>query len=248
MKSDIIIIGGGASGLMAAIGAAQQLNQSENGGTVTVLEKMPKPGRKIMVTGKGRCNFTNVKDWGAFSEHIRTNTNFVSPAFHNLTPEDLVAFFKSNGLQSEVERGDRAYPKSRKSGDVVDTLVRTATMNGVKIVTGCEVRFVEATPKGFKLECVRTIVKDFKFKPAETKVEHLEFSAAKLIIATGGLSYPGSGSTGDGYVWAEQFGHTIEPVFPSLTAIVPLGYKRDKSPLAQEIKMAFKLPNDQDLT
>jgi hypothetical protein len=244
MKSDIVIIGGGASGLMAAIGAALQLNQTENGGTVTVLEKMPKAGRKIMVTGKGRCNFTNVKDWSAFSEHIRTNTNFVSPAFHNLTPEDLVAFFKSNGLPSEIERGDRAYPKSRKSGDVVDALVRTATMHGVKIVTGCEVRSIEASPKGFRLECIKTTVKEFKFKPSETKVEHLDYFASKLIVATGGLSYPGSGSTGDGYVFAEQFGHKIETLFPSLTALVPAGYKSDKSPLVEEMKMAFRGPRN----
>ena len=87
MKSDIIVIGGGASGLVAAVGAAEVLAQAGNGGTVTVLEKMPKAGRKVMITGKGRCNFTNVKEWGDFSDHIRTDTNFVSPAWHNLTPE-----------------------------------------------------------------------------------------------------------------------------------------------------------------
>ena len=87
MRSDIVIIGGGAAGLVAAIGAAKVLTESENGGTVTVLEKMPKAGRKVMITGKGRCNFTNVKEWQDFSDHIRTDTNFLSAAWHNLTPE-----------------------------------------------------------------------------------------------------------------------------------------------------------------
>ena len=89
MRSDIIVIGGGAAGLMAAVGAAKVLAESAEGGTVTVLEKMPKAGRKVMITGKGRCNFTNVKDWAAFSDHIRTDVNFVSPSWHNLTPEAL---------------------------------------------------------------------------------------------------------------------------------------------------------------
>ena len=98
MKSDIIVIGGGAAGLMAAIGAAKTLAESETGGTVTVLEKMPRPGRKVMITGKGRCNFTNVKEWGDFSAHIRTDVNFLSPAWHNLTPEALIGLFRENGI------------------------------------------------------------------------------------------------------------------------------------------------------
>ncbi|MBR2746921.1 MAG: NAD(P)/FAD-dependent oxidoreductase, partial [Bacteroidales bacterium] len=131
MKSDIIVIGGGASGLVAAVGAAEVLAQTENGGTVTVLEKMPKAGRKVMITGKGRCNFTNVKEWGDFSGHVRTDTNFVSPAWHNLPPEKLIELFKINGLRSIVERGDRAFPESHMAGDVVDTLLRACTLAGV---------------------------------------------------------------------------------------------------------------------
>ena len=139
MKSDIIVIGGGASGLAAAIGAAEVLARTENGGTVTVLEKMPKAGRKVMITGKGRCNFTNVKEWGDFSGHVRTDTNFVSPAWHNLPPEKLIELLRRNGLRSVVERGDRAFPESHMAGDVVDTLLRACTLAGVKVVTGCEV-------------------------------------------------------------------------------------------------------------
>ena len=116
MRSDIIVIGGGAAGLMAAVGAAEQIAAAGGSGTVTVLEKMPKAGRKVMITGKGRCNFTNVKAWEDFQAHIRTDANFVSPAFHNLTPEGVVALFKENGMRSVVERGDRAFPMSHSPG------------------------------------------------------------------------------------------------------------------------------------
>ena len=156
MRSDIVVIGGGAAGLMAAVGAARVLSQSENGGTVTVLEKMPKAGRKVMITGKGRCNFTNVKDWGDFQDHIRTDVNFVSPAWHNLTPEGVMELLKSNGMPSVVERGDRAFPASHMAGDVVDTLLRACTLSGVKVVTDCEVKTIDMNARGFSLDCVQT--------------------------------------------------------------------------------------------
>jgi len=254
MKSDIVIIGGGAAGLVAAVGAAKVLAQRENGGTVTVLEKMPKAGRKMMITGKGRCNFTNVKDWGDFSSHIRTDVNFVSPAWHNLTPEDVVELFRQNGMRSEVERGDRAFPASHMAGDVVDTLLRACTLAGVKVVTDCEVKTIDITPRGFSLDCVQTSRRQVRIpvddprklrpgKPAPTReeltIEPVEYNCSKLIIATGGLSYPGTGSTGDGYMWAEEMGHGVDPCFPALTALVPAGYK-EKTPLAAEIKQAFR--------
>ncbi len=254
MRSDIIVIGGGAAGLLAAVGAAETLARTENGGTVTVLEKMPKTGRKIMITGKGRCNFTNVKDWAGFSDHIRTDVNFVSPSWHNLPPEKLIELLRSNGLRSVVERGDRAFPQSHNAGDVVDTLVRACTLLGVKIVTGCEVKTIDKTARGYSLDCIRTTVKEFRQRTdddrdydrrnapvrKETTIEPEEYSCRKLIVATGGLSYPGTGSTGDGYMWAEEIGHTVTPCFPSLTALVPAGYKSEKNPLAEEIKVAFR--------
>ena len=95
MKSDIIVIGGGASGLMAAYAAASTLNDDGVCAQVTVLEKMPRPGRKIMITGKGRCNFSNVKGWNDFSQHIRSKGNFVKSAFFNLSPEAVLDFFSS---------------------------------------------------------------------------------------------------------------------------------------------------------
>lgn len=221
---------------MAAVGAAGKLAELENGGTVTVLEKMQKPGRKIMVSGKGRCNFTNVKNWEDFGEHVCNGASFIAPAFHNLTPENVVEFFRANGMRSVVERGDRAFPQSYKSGDVVDTLVRACMLRGVKIVNGCAVDEVERVPKGFRLHCTVTTVKEFrrrdddgrgKNKPvrSETKVEKEVYLCSKLIIATGGLSYPWTGSDGDGYGWCKAFGHDVTDCLPSLTAIVPEGYK-----------------------
>ena len=205
MKSEIIIIGGGAAGLMAAYGAAKAVPAGSNA-RIIILEKMPRPGRKILFTGKGRCNITNLKGWNEFSTHIRTNPNFVKPAFYNFGPEDMIDFLESNGLETVVERGDRAFPYSHRASDVLDTIVETVLRQGVTLLTERE---VEEIRPGFEIRC--------------TNGE--SFECSKLIIATGGLSYPMTGSTGDGYRWAEFFGHKMIPCFPSLTALVPKGYK-----------------------
>ena len=210
-SADIIIIGGGAAGLMAAAGAA---STSDNNGRVIVLEKMPRPGRKIMITGKGRCNFTNVKPWNEFSSHIHPKPNFLKPSFYNLSSEKMLEFLDYQGMESIVERGDRAFPASHLASDVVDALVRAAENAGAEILCGKEIATASSMPrndveKGFAVKCT----------------DGSEYTCKKLIICTGGLSYPKTGSSGDGYRWAEEMGHAIRPLFPSLTAIVPKGYK-----------------------
>ena len=185
---------------MAAYGAVKALPLGSSA-RVTVLEKMPRPGRKILFTGKGRCNFTNLKDWNEFSQHIRTNPNFVKPAFYNFTPENTIDFLERNGLETVVERGDRAFPYSHRASDVLDTIVEVVLRHGVTLLTDREV--TDILP-GFSIRCA----------DGET------FECSKLIIATGGLSYPGTGSTGDGYKLAEQAGHTIVEPVPSLVSLV----------------------------
>lgn len=211
MQSDIVVIGGGASGLMAAYYAAKTLSDAGVAAQVTVLEKMPRPGRKIMITGKGRCNFSNVKNWNDFCGHIRSKPNFVKPALHNLTSEGLLAFFEGFGMKTVVERGDRAFPDSHLASDVVDTLVSAAQSVGVKIETDAEVYDIMQTAGARR----------FSVKLKDGRA----FVCSFVIIATGGLSYPSTGSTGDGYLWAKALGHKIEPTFPALTALVPKGYK-----------------------
>ena len=218
-SAEIIIIGGGAAGLMAAAGAAQTLCGS---GRVVVLEKMQRPGRKIMITGKGRCNFTNLKAWNEFSGHVHPKPNFLKPSFYNLSSEKMIDFLTEHGMESVVERGDRAFPASHLASDVVDALVRAAEEAGAEVLCGKEVREIsplaslgrndrgdEGRNEGFKIECTDGSI----------------YECRKLIICTGGLSYPKTGSSGDGYEWAKKMGHAIRPLFPSLTAVVPKGYK-----------------------
>jgi len=204
-EAGIIIIGAGAAGLMAAYGAASQ------GADTVVLERMPRPGRKIMITGKGRCNFTNVKVWNDFQEHVHPKAAFLRPSFQNLTPERLIDFFQENGMPAVVERGDRAFPESHLASDVVDALVRAAQGAGARIVCNCTVTNIisDNAGEGFIVNCG----------------DGSSWRCKKLIITTGGLSYPKTGSTGDGYGWAKAFGHRLTPRFPSLTAITPKNYR-----------------------
>ncbi|MBQ3206769.1 MAG: aminoacetone oxidase family FAD-binding enzyme [Bacteroidales bacterium] len=210
--ADIIIIGGGAAGLMAAVAAAKQLASAEGASKVLVLEKMPRPGRKIMITGKGRCNFTNVKPWNEFSGHIHPKPNFLKPAFYNLNSEKMVDFLQGHGVECVVERGDRAFPASHLASDVVDGLLKAAGKSGAQVLCGKEVKEIRRNDDGQE---------HFTVKCSDSSI----YTCCKIIICTGGLSYPKTGSTGDGYKWGEEMGHSIRPLFPSLTAIVPKGYK-----------------------
>ena len=233
--ADIIIIGGGAAGLMAAAGAAKTLaEKSETGsarGRVIILEKMPRPGRKIMITGKGRCNFTNVKQWNEFQEHIHPKPNFLKPSFYNLNSDKMLSFMEDQGLSVVVERGDRAFPESHLVSDVVDALVRAAQRTGAELFCNKEVKDIctidshDADALQNDGAVLQSAACPFTGRFHITCQDGSEYTCSKLIICTGGLSYPKTGSTGDGYGWAEKTGHKIRPLFPSLTAIVPKGYK-----------------------
>lgn len=206
VSAEIIIIGGGAAGLMAAAGAGATLCGD---GRVIVLEKMQRPGRKIMITGKGRCNFTNVKAWNEFNGHIHPKPNFLKPSFYNLSSEKMIEFLADHGMESVVERGDRGFPASHLASDVVDALVRAAEQAGAEVLCNKEVNRLSQAEGSFTVVCADGSI----------------YVCKKLIICTGGLSYPKTGSSGDGYRWAKEMGHSIRPLFPSLTAVVPKGYK-----------------------
>ncbi|MDX9782249.1 MAG: aminoacetone oxidase family FAD-binding enzyme [Bacteroidales bacterium] len=206
---DIVVAGAGASGLMASIAAA------EMGMKVLLLEKMERPGRKILITGKGRCNITNTKDWDEFSKHVYPNSNFFKTAFKSFSNKSLIDFFNKSGLETSVERGDRVYPLSGKSQDVVFALLNRISELGVQLEINSKLcdstvrngRIVEIkydSPKGL------TVIK-----------------TSALIISTGGLSYPLTGSTGDGFIFAEQNGITCTKTLPSLTALKPVNYNID---------------------
>lgn len=202
---DVAIIGGGAAGMMAALAAKPAGGNIK----VTVFEKMPRPGRKILVTGKGRCNLTNACGWEEFSTHIHPDAGLLRYPFEAFSPSDTISFFKKIGLECVTQRGRRVFPASMKAMDVVDALVRALKAKGVEIRCGCKaVGIVKDEDGTFTIRCANGQV---------------AYSKA-VIISTGGLSYPATGSEGDGYVFAEDFGHRITPCFPSLTALRPAGY------------------------
>lgn len=195
---DLIVVGGGASGLMAAGIAAQK------GANVLLLEKMFRPGRKLRITGKGRCNITNLTDVDDFLTHVGPNPEFLRPAFEEFFAEDLIRFFNSINIRTKTERGRRVFPKSDKAQDIVDGLTNWVRNMGVKTQSNVRIN--------------KLILSDGKFKAIKSDKGKL-FFAKKLILCTGGASYPATGSTGDGYRILEKQGHQINKVRPSL---VPL--------------------------
>ncbi len=233
---DIIIIGAGAAGLMAAVGCgeaaagrADEASTGAGGGLrVVVLEKMPRPGRKIMITGKGRCNLTNVKDWEDFSQHIHPKANLLRPAFYSFPPQAVIGLMESCGVECVVERGDRAFPASHVAADVVDALVRAAKKSGAEIL--CNKTVTTITPLQTDDPSGSSMTDDptGNTQPAKFEIncqDGSSYRCKKLIITTGGLSYPTTGSTGDGLGWATALGLETRPTFPSLTALVPKNYK-----------------------
>ena len=184
----MLVIGAGAAGMMAAITAARQ------GASVTVIEKNDKIGRKLYITGKGRCNVTNQCPVDEFSTHVVTNARFVLSALNRFSPQHTITFFEEAGVPLKVERGNRVYPVSDRSADIIDALLREAKAAGVRFITGVAVREIEKTEDGYTV-----------------RLADRELHCKQLMIATGGVSYSGTGSTGDGYRFATNLGHTIVP-------------------------------------
>lgn len=199
----IIVIGGGAAGMMAAVSASQQ------GAEVTVLEKMAVLGRKLSITGKGRCNITNSADKQTIIKNIPGNGSFIYSALHSFDNEDIVDFLNQHGVSTKVERGGRVFPVSDNAKDVVGAFQKAFQENNVKVVTG----------QGVK----RILMHDGQVTGV-LAANNVEYAADAVILATGGSSYPGTGSTGDGYRMGQMVGHTIIPLKPSL---VPLEVGED---------------------
>lgn len=200
---DVIVVGAGAAGMMAAGTAAQA------GKRVLLLEKMDKSGRKVRITGKGRCNVTNARPAEEFASQVRTNAAFFAPAFAEFNNRSTIRFFERAGVKLDIERGDRVFPKSGKAWDIANALLAYCFENGVKILY--DTRVTQIMTLGDKVFGVRYVNK----RGFERKEE-----CAQVILTTGGVSYPATGSTGDGYAFAADLGHTIEPLRPSLTPLV----------------------------
>lgn len=195
---DLIIIGGGAAGMMASIFAAR------NGLNCLVLEHNEKLGKKLYITGKGRCNLTNNSSIENHLSNIVNNNKFMFSALNAFSPQATMEFFESAGLKLKTEQGNRVFPASDKSSDVIKTLTKLMAEYGVEVELNCEVLSVKKIGNKFDIECIN-----------KTK-----YTSNSVIIATGGLSYSGTGASGLGYKIAKSFGHKIVETKPALCPIV----------------------------
>lgn len=215
---DIVIIGGGAAGLMAASIAA------ESGNTVVLIEKNYRCGSKLLITGKGRCNLTNTHTWEEFSPHIHPDSGFFKTAFFSFSNQDVISFFEKNGMATMVERGHRVFPVSEKSQDVLQTFLNTLNRENVEIKYNSQVSRVIRSDDGLFNTMFLSAINASKEKPLGDRITMDAILSKTVIVTTGGLSYPATGSTGDGYIIAKSFGHTISSTYPSLTALKPSKY------------------------
>ena len=203
----IAVIGCGAAGMMAALAAA------ESGGSVTIFEKNEKPGKKIYITGKGRCNVTNACDVTDYFDSVRRNPRFLYSAVYGYDNRAVMDFFENNGCRLKVERGDRVFPMSDHSSDIIRTLYNAVKKAGVKVLLETVVHSVES--EGGEVKAVA-------YSEGNEPITHEEFD--RVIVCTGGMSYPSTGSTGDGYRFAKDLGHKIVEPRPSL---VPFEIKEE---------------------
>ena len=194
----VVIIGGGAAGLMAAVTAA------EKGACVTVVEKNERPARKLMITGKGRCNVTNNCNVDTLIANVPKNPRFLYSAFSGFSAFDTIKFFENSGVALKTERGNRVFPVSDKAVDIVDALVSSAKKRGAKIInaTATAILSKDGAVSGVKLQNGEILLAD------------------SVVVATGGLSYPVTGSTGDGYRFSKALGHTVTELTPSLVPLM----------------------------
>ena len=197
MTGDVIIVGGGAAGLFAACELAKHWLD------VIVIEPNSKLGRKLRITGKGRCNVTNNCDIDTIIKNIPRNPRFLYSALNQLSPADVMEWFESRRVPLKTERGARVFPVSDDANDIAEALVRECKKLHVKFIKDkvTDIIYEDSEIKG--VECVKGI-----------------YFADTVILATGGLSYPATGSTGDGYLFAEKLGHTVTELSPSLVPIV----------------------------
>lgn len=199
--SKILVVGGGAAGMMAAVTAARR------GKNVLLLEKNEKLGKKLFITGKGRCNLTNSVEVEELFNAVVSNPKFLYSSFYSFTNDQVIGFFEELGVKTKVERGGRVFPESDHSSDVIRALEQEMKRLGVRISLGTEVKEIlteDGRAKGVRLSSGRTIAAD------------------AVIVATGGISYPSTGSTGDGYRFARECGHKVTELSP---ALVPMEVK-----------------------
>ena len=201
----VLVIGGGPAGMLAAIGSAQ------NGNQVTILEKMDMLGKKLLITGKGRCNITSNIPIQDFIKNIPGNGMFMYSSFNNFDNNDIIKLLKEEGVETKVERGNRIFPVSDKSKDVQMALINRLKKLNVKVVLNTKVE-----------EILVNSEKEAYGVIANINEEKNKILADKVIIATGGKSYPGTGSTGDGYALMHKLGHTITKIRPSLVPLIAI--------------------------
>ncbi len=193
-QTDVIVIGAGPAGLFAAINC-QSIK-------VIVLEKNASPGKKLLISGTGRCNLTHDCKLSDFFGHYGSNHRFLKAALHIFTNTDLICFFNDHGLPTVVDKNDKVFPESQKASDVLQVLTNACNKERVEISYNQQIKGIEKTETGFVVKSDSGI-----------------FTSRFIVIATGGMSYPVTGSTGDGYHFAKQLGHSIVPPKPSLSPV-----------------------------
>ena len=201
-KYSLVVIGGGPAGLFCALRAAG------NGRRILIVEKKPHPGRKLLLSGLGQCNITHDEDIGSFLSHYGDNGQFLKPALMNFQNRDLISFFTERGLPLMTEPDGKVFPRSRKASGILDILVKECTAAHVEIRCGGPVLEVSVRDAGFSI-----------------RTDQRTYRAGQLVIATGGITYPSTGSTGDGFVFARSLGHSVTEVSPALAAVTVEDYR-----------------------